>query len=178
MPMTTGSYWVYQVFRYNASAGDTTLYAELDSCYIAGDSIVDGISYHVFIEPSATGDSIHLLRDSIHYILDGHERVFSSAAYPETLNSGFGFGFGTDTVNYFTTVTTEIESPFHVPAGTFTTTNAKTTYNMYAPYDYAAAVRIKNCRYAENVGIVQWTLPYYFSSANTETRVLLRYHIN
>ena len=63
-------------------------------------------------------------------------------------------------------------------AGTFTTLNTKETSFIFPNYATFTNLRYGNTRYAENVGIVIETLPFFLSSHNYIERRLVRYHLN
>ncbi len=77
-PTTVGSYWVYDIYDVDAD-GNETLSTTQDSVYVAGDSIVNGISHTVYEGTFfGLGESIRLFRDSSGYIVNQEGQLIHS----------------------------------------------------------------------------------------------------
>jgi hypothetical protein len=175
--LKSGNYWVYQ--RFNNDGTPTAIY---DSCYVSGDTLINGKNYVKFVKPSFTNPNIYELsfqRDSLDYLIDEKGKILFSPSDKVTLFENFVELFNaTDTIDR---VITKMDDPIEtvtVPAGTFATLNAKTTYYMYPDFQQSGAIRVRNKRYAAGVGIVVETLPLYLATSNYTERRLVRYHIN
>ena len=178
--LKTGNYWVYEQFKVD-SLGNATAQNIFDSCYIAGDTVVKGKKYAIFVKPyfeSPFLPTITLERDSLHYIVNENgERLFSSQDYSNNLMTGF-YTTIFDTVYKIVRKMTDKNTIFSTQAGSFSTSDAQDILYMYPSYSYAGNIRYMHTRYSENVGIVTETLPFYISLPYYYERRLVRYHIN
>jgi hypothetical protein len=173
----TGNYWIYQRYTLDTSGNYTA--TVIDSCYIESDTVIDENKYYRYTEPYVGGGVIsHLLRDSLHYILEFHRIIFSSRDFISVFKSGYQILNTGDTVCGYSSKMDDINLSVIEPAGIFTTLTFKTTFNMYPPFNSAGTLRYSYSRYSENVGIVEESLPFFSNSTNYEVRKLLRYHLN
>ena len=67
----------------------------------------------------------------------------------------------------------DLNNSVTVAAGTYNTHDFKITYSMHPSYSAGGAIRYVHQFYAENVGLVRETLPFFALSANTEERRLV-----
>jgi hypothetical protein len=181
MPFTTGSYWVYQRYDVNGTTGAETA-TEIDSCYISGDTVIGGKTYHILMQPHyITGSSPQptYLRDSLDYIVTPSRRIFSSQNFSTSLHSEYmTIHPSGDTLAYQNMIMTDQNLSVTVPAGTFITQTAKVEYTMWPTFSAGGTNRSTIYRYAKDVGMVEYTLPFFTSTPDYQKRVLLRYHIN
>ncbi len=178
--LKVGNYWVYQYFRID-TLGHETPQNFYDSCYVQKDTVINGQTYYKMYRPFWENHNIFsILRDSLHYIIDYKygRKLFSSQDFENILKSGYITLSPTDTICYYTVKMTDRNMSVVTPAGTFVTLNGKETYNMYPNYVSGGNPRYKNTRYAENIGIVIETLPFYTSDPTYTERRLVRYHLN
>lgn len=176
--LKAGNYWIYQRYMVDTSGNETP--TMIDSCYVQGDTVINGNTYYIYSEPAVWGGLYtHFLRDSLHYILDFHRIVFSSHDYTTVFGPEYQVAMPiNDTICSYSSQMTDINLMITVPAGNFTTLAWKTSYTMYPPYNGGGNHRSTYSRYAENKGLIEQTLPFYSGSPNHEIRKLLRYHLN
>jgi hypothetical protein len=182
MPLTHGSYWVYDHYRIDTT-GEETFQNKSDSLVIQRDSIVNGVSYVVlegktFIQGSEWR-VIDLLRDSADCVVNLRGiPLFASENYVDTLFVDKLINpttFDTIYTAYYMMSTTP--ESVHVPAGTFDVINSLGMITTYFENPY----QIENPRqmprlYAENVGLVMDTYFFMHAPFHYERR-LVRYHI-
>jgi hypothetical protein len=176
--MAVGNYWVYQ--RYSMDTNEVMTPTVIDSCYVSGDTVINGKTYFVYNEPSVGGGNhVRYLRDSLHYILDLNKIIFSSQSFNTIFDSGYNvIDPINDTVCRYESKMTNMNMVVNVSAGTFTTHTFLTNYYMYPAYSSAGSVRYIYSRRAKNIGVVEESLPFFANSPNYEIRHLLRYHVN
>jgi hypothetical protein len=176
-----GNYWIYERFDIDSAGGNETATGELDSCYIEKDTVVNGNIYYKFRRPSSSSvwDITEYLRDSLSYTVDLNGRiVFSSQDYWSIFFDYYSIINGTDTIYHKVQQMADINGTTVVPAGTFTTLNSKSTYYMYGSWAATGAERPIHKKYAQNIGLVLESLPFFASSAAYSERRLVRYHLN
>lgn len=179
MPLKTGNYWVYQRYEVDSS-GNATALNVFDSCYVEKDTVINGATYAKLTRPDylITGGTIYL-RDSSDYVISWNGKlVFSDVDTATYFYSHYYIDISSDTICFIQTKMTEMNTQSTVPAGTFVTCNAKTTYNMYPPYDAQGAVRTRHFRLGADVGIITETLEFFTSNPKYIERRLVRYHLN
>ena len=108
-------------------------------------------------------------------------KLFSTQNFTDTFDVSYGYSSPahTDTIyfRYFKMDGSNVS--VFVPAGTFITQDAKTTYILYPPFSNGLAnPRYINLYYAENVGLVYETLQPYTSMPTYTVKKLIRYHLN
>lgn len=179
--LSVGNYWVYQQFDIDSS-GTATSTSTYDSCYVEKDTIINSKTYFKVVKPRAYFPAeveISFLRDSLDCIVNSNGKVlFSSENYSNNLWSSYFLAQPNDTVCQIILKMADINMPVTVPLGTYTTMNAKETYLMYPNWSSAGNTRIRNFKYAENIGLVVETLPFFASLPNYVERRLIRYHVN
>lgn len=175
--LDTGNYWIYQRFLID-SIGNETPQSIYDSCYIEKDTLINGKTYYKYYDPYLSSMSSKCLRDSLHYVIDSSGDIVLSTSDFSTVLSVHYSTVSSDTVCRIERKMEDKNQSVQTGAGTFTTINAKITYYMYPGWDYAGSVRYRNIRYAEGIGKVTETLPFFVSSPNYTERRLVRYHVN
>lgn len=175
-----GSYWVYQRFNIDSSGNEeaTNLY---DSCYVVKDTIINNQTY---VKTCRTLPYLPMAarytytRDSLHYVLSSNGfLLFSSRDYETPLADQYSITSSNDTVFHVVKKMTDKDLLVVTPAGTFKTSDALETYTLYPLLNDVLSPRYKHNRYAENIGIVVETIPFYTSDPNTVERRLVRYHV-
>jgi len=179
--LKVGNYWIYQQFEIDAN-GIETPKNTFDSCYVEKDTIINSKTYLKIIKPtpfSTNQMDISFQKDSLHYIVNSlGEILFSHQDFSSIFESIFLTAGPNDTVCQIVKQMADKNLVINIPAGTFTTSNLKETYFMYPNWTSAGNMRYKNTRYAENIGVVVETLPFYSSNPNYTERRLVRYHLN
>lgn len=176
--LTPGNYWIYERFSVdsNGNGSGTGLY---DSCYVEKDTIINGNTYakvHRALDSGSTNGPL-LLRDSLHYIVTFNGAIIFSSEDFTTTFSYLVLTSPTDTISEISSAMANKDMPFTTPAGTFVTSDFRTTYHMHHPYTDHGTNRYLHTRYAKNVGIVSETLPFYYFPTNYTERRLIRYHV-
>jgi hypothetical protein len=183
--LKVGNYWVYQQFEIDA-AGVVHPRNNTDSCYIEKDTTINGHTYFKIVKPYLSHGQYYnsnncysFIRDSLHYIINSFgEILFSSQDSLSVLRTFYYVWEMNDTVCQVVLKMADKNLAVVTPAGTFTTTDSKETYHMYPNHSSGGNPRYINTRYAENIGIVLETQPFYASSPNYIERRLIRYHLN
>lgn len=177
--LKTGNYWIYERFNID-SAGNASATGILDSCYVEKDTMISNEKYFKLVSPQpySSSYSSSYLRDSLHYIITSEGQIiFSSQNFTDTF-SQYYITAGVDTVcNVFTNMSNK-DAAVTTPNGVFSTYTMKTTYAMYPNWAAAGNPRYLDRRYAENIGIVTETLPFYASIPDLVERRLVRYKLN
>ena len=174
-PLTTGSYWIYERTEIDTSGNETPL-GITDSCYIAGDTVIGTNTYAVYVRPFAPGwqPLRQCLRDSAGYLVDQNGQIrFAENDFGTVFNS-FVDTIGSDTITYWRNWMVDDGLSVTVPAGTFLTKTYQLRIDFWPDYiSVAGPVRTRNTRYAEDVGIVLETLPFYSGqSSHVERRLV------
>ncbi|HOZ51457.1 MAG TPA: hypothetical protein PLU17_06340 [Chitinophagaceae bacterium] len=174
-----GNYLIYQQFNFDAY-GNVTPTSFYDSCYIEKDTIVNGKTYFKMFRPGYLGTNpISFLRDSLHYLVNLEGKIlFSSQDFTSVLNSYFIKATATDTVCQVNLQMKDKALNYTSPAGNFITSNAVETFNMFPRWIGSGNPRYKQTRYAESIGIIMETLPFFASNRDYVERRLVRYHLN
>lgn len=179
--LKTGNYWIYEQFDINP-AGEATSKKIFDSCYVEKDTVINNKIYHKIVKPvfyNATQKEISFQKDSLHYIINSNGKIlFSSQDFSTILNYGYIKDGEKDTISKVIRQMTDKNTTVTTAAGTFATLNAKETCLMYPKWSFAGNPRYRHSKYAENVGIIIETLPFFTSSPNYIERRLVRYHLN
>lgn len=176
-PLTQGSYWIYQWYKID-SQGNAEIWASyLDSIYVSGDSIINGITYAKVEGTYIKTPITYFYRDSSGFLVDenGGAPLFSTTLETEVL--------GVDTFS------TEVAPLFWreykmaantsnvtVPAGTFDDCLQSILYLTSLEPDYEHGVRTYPLEYAKGVGLVRQRTSFYHSPDYLEGR-LMRYNI-
>lgn len=176
--LSVGNYWIYERFTLDTSGVYTTQNI-FDSSYIEKDTLINGNSYYKLNSPDFVYSGTYVseyLRDSLTYLVDHTGKInFSLQNFTDTFFTNFYTINTSDTVCYIFSKMDDDNFSVSLPAGNFVTKNYKTTFLMYFPHDHNGAIRIRNKRYAENVGLVEQTLGFYVSSPNYTVNKLIRY---
>jgi len=181
--LKVGNYWIYQLFNVD-SLGNSTPTNDYDSCFIEKDTIINGYTYFKMLKPeNGNGPNYYtsFIRDSLHYLVNSKgQKLFSSIDSLSILDTYyFSYYYNVlDTVCKVVSKMTNRNNAVNTPAGTFITLNYNETYYMYPHYTSGGNPRYKNTRYAENIGIVIETLPFYTGYPIYVERRLVRYHLN
>lgn len=175
-----GSYWVYQQYVID-TLGNETPTNNYDSCYAEADTIINGLTHHVINKPNPSSSSLprirNLTRDSLHYIVElGGEIVFSSEDFQTIFKSNYNVS-GIDTIYQVIKRMANKNITVNTPFGTFVTSDYIQEY-YYLLYPTHDNPRVMHKRYAENVGVVIETIPFFSSNPNYTERRLIRYHLN
>jgi hypothetical protein len=178
--LKTGNYWVYEQFDVD-TLGNAISKNVYDSCYVEKDTIINNITYYKMLRPKAYSSNqynISFQRDSLDYIVDINGTIlFSSQNFSTVFFSRYNL-WNNDTTSYVTTKMTDKDFSFSTPAGIFTTSNLQHKFLMYPNYSFAGNIRTINTRYAENIGIVIETHPFFLSHPDYIERRLIRYNVN
>lgn len=179
--LKVGNYWVYQLFEIDSSGAAAAL-PQFDSIYVEKDSSINGKTYYKIVKPKpyvANQHDIYFERDSLHFIVASNGRIlfssedFSSIFFRQFITAGPG-----DTVFSIVQQMADKNQVAISPSGSYATMNFKEIYSFYPSWSSFGSNRYKHTRYAENIGIVIETLPFFASNPNSFERRLLRYHLN
>ncbi len=177
--LKTGNYWIYREYTVD-SLGNATETDTYDSCFVEKDTLINNKTYFKLNKDMPGWPVLYqyvYLRDSLHYIVDAAGKIlFSSQDFSTVFSSHYMVTPDNDTIYHLTEFMTDKNLPVVVPAETFITSNFKASYLMYNDFAFNGAHRYKNTRYAENVGIVAETLPFFMSNPVYTERRLVRYH--
>lgn len=175
-----GNYWIYQQYKID-TLGNVTALSTIDSCYVVKDTIMNGRTFFKIYSPHYIYNHF-FMSDSLHYIISpGNNIKFSSQDFTTVFDSRHNLAQPGDTIYQASSKMTDKDLSVTVGAGTFITSNFKTTYNFYPnwrPYGNISKTRSINTRYAKNIGIVTETLPFFLNDPNYIERRLIRYHLN
>lgn len=175
--LDTGNYWIYQRFAID-SMGNETPQSIYDSCYIEKDTLINGLTYYKYYDPFIPSMNCKFVRDSLHYMVNSSgEILLSTSDFSNVLTVRYS-SISSDTICRIERKMTDKNVTVQTSAGTFTTINAKETYYMYPGWDFAGSIRYRNIRYAEGIGKITETLPFYVSNPGYTERRLVRYHVN
>ena len=166
--LKVGNYWIYERYNLDSNGVYTTL-GIFDSTYVEKDTLINGQTYFKYMDDwygSPAGHDATFLRDSLHYLVNSSGRIqFSSENFTDTLwQDHISFGVGsTDTICRIYCKMTDDNLPVNTPAGTFVSKNAQKVFLMYPDFDNGGPVRNLQNRYAENVGLVEETFPFFIA---------------
>lgn len=175
-----GTYWVYQQFIID-TLGNETPTNNYDSCYVEADTIINGLTFNVINKANPNSSSLprirNLTRDSLHYIVDlGEKIIFSSEDFQTIFDSHDYIINNVDTFYHVNKRMANKDFTVNTPVGTFITSDYVQEYYYHFPtFDNP---RVMHTRYAENVGLVIETIPFFSSNPNYTERRLIRYHLN
>jgi hypothetical protein len=176
--LKVGNYWIYRQYEVDSS-GNGVATNNYDSCYVEKDTVINNRTYFKVFRPDIVS-TYKYLRDTLHYIKDhlGYLQ-FSSQDFSTVLHSFYSTG-GSDTMYHLIFKMEDKDAPYTTEAGTFTTSNAKMTFTTNQRMIGFARGKVKYAhhRYAENVGIVSETLPFYYNAEKFTERRLVRYQVN
>ncbi|MFN0188432.1 MAG: hypothetical protein ACKVQV_06995 [Bacteroidia bacterium] len=178
--LKVGNYWIYERFNVDSS-GNATTTGIIDSCYVEKDTIINNNKYYKMIRPLVPGYSLSdgSVRDSSHYLVNHlGQIIFSSQNFTDTFRHYFITAGINDTISEVSIKMGDKNFIMSCPAGQFKTYSFKQTYRMYPNWDSQGNPRYMDTRYAENIGMVSETLPFFSSSPNYVQRRLIRYKVN
>lgn len=178
--LKVGNYWIYERFNVD-TAGNMTTTGVFDSCYIEKDTQINNATFFKVIRPQPLGAYYNttFMRDSLHYLInDVGQILFSSQNFTDTFRHYYITAGVGDTVCEIILKMADKDFSVSTTAGVFTTSSLKQTFRMYPNFSGAGNPRYTDTRYAENVGVVTETLPFYSSNPNYVQRRLVRYHLN
>ena len=169
--LDSGNYWVYERLRVDSlDVPDPTTYRR-DSFYVAGDTLLDGITWQV-VRLSANGTLsgyFELWRDSANYLLtrdkgalfaaNDFDRTFYIDSIPASNSLSIHYAVGSSPV----TVT--------VPAGTYASYLVTGTCFSYGGFPVIPVWKYPRTYWVEGIGRVKWYA--YFMSGNTGYRYQL-----
>ncbi|XZF16070.1 hypothetical protein ACTHGU_08020 [Chitinophagaceae bacterium MMS25-I14] len=178
-----GNHWVYEIYTVD-SLGNSTSKGYYDSAYVKNDTTIGNNIYHILMKSDDDGGDVtpHLLRDSLHYIVDEKGKIyFSSQDFTTTFSSIYVISSSvgpTDSVGLRQTQMADKNLSITVPAGTFVTSSFRTIWHLNPAFSqYTRLVRRLDTRYAAGIGIVSETLPFYLSYPNNTEKRLVRYYV-
>lgn len=186
LPLATGNSWVYQRYTVSWATGQATPTNVLDSCFISKDTLIRGNTYYKLVRPhyidAPNFKDILYLRDSLHYLVDWHgRRLFSSQDRTSVLARDYVTydprSSQADTICEVTARMAAQPATVLAPAGSFTVEDYQQLFRYYQPFSHHTAPRTMHTTYAQNVGIITETIPFYLSSPDYFERRLVRYHL-
>ena len=145
------------------------------------DTLINNINYFKVIRPEVLGSSFNdkFVRDSLHYLVNSvGQIIFSSQNFTDTFYSYFVTASLTDTICKVLVKMDDKNLSVSTPAGQFQTSSFKQNYIMYPNWANYGNTRQLDTRYAENIGIISETFPFYASDPNYVQRRLVRYKVN
>jgi len=177
--LKVGNYWIYE--RYNVDPfGNASTTGVFDSCYVEKDTLINNNSYYKVIRPQAfdSNFSYKFVRDSLDYLVNNQGQIlFSSQNFTDTFYHDY-ITAATNTVCELIVKMADKDLSVNTPAGQFQTSSLKQSFKMYPNWSDNGNLRTIDTRYAENIGIVTETLPFYLSNPNYVQRRLVRYKLN
>ena len=174
---------MYQQFI-DDSSGNTTATDTFDSCYVIKDTLIHGSTYFKYYRPIPFNDPYHspyiFERDSSGYVVTPWGNIlFAADDFQTVFDSHYNVIPGSEDTLYHAIIKMEDkDKPITVPAGTFVTSDYRTTFYMYPIWSMSGSIRTMHSRYAENIGLIEETLPIYAGTPTYVVRRLVRYHIN
>jgi hypothetical protein len=174
--LKVGNYWIYEQFMLD-QAGNSVSLGIFDSCFIEKDTLINNKQYFKYVKPEifSPGEfDISFVRDSLDFIINSTgSKLFSSQDFTNTLDSNYILD-RKDTIAFVKLAMVEKNVNVITTAGNFLTLNAKRTYKIYP--NFGNSIKYRSTRYAENIGIVTETLPFYVSDDRYYENRLVRYH--
>ena len=170
--LTPGNYWIYQEVTIDTLNNITAL-PGFDSCYIKGDTVINGNSYAIMVNlpPTATNSETYL-RDSASFLVNNHGGLlftcvdFNAILYKDSVPNQF-------TLTYSVSST---PSTVLTPMGTYSCYDNMGTFT-YLTHVSWPPVRYAHSYYAANLGLVDETT-FLISSPNTIQYWLIRARVN
>lgn len=170
LPLEVGNYWIYERVRIESDGTETV--EGIDSCFIKRETLKNGRVYYEYARPALGGHLITLLRDSLHYIVQGNGTpVFSSEDFDVPMGS-----YKKENKSYDARMIPGIKE-VTVPAGTFNCYQYKETYNDTFP-EISRVEYINYDRYfSENIGIIKENAFKFLYEDDDVERRLVRYYV-
>jgi hypothetical protein len=156
--LKVGNYWIYQRFMVYPKTGVESKVNGQDSCYVMKDTLISNKLFYKLRKFDFPFNKVNylFLRDSSHCIVNEKGKVlFSSQDFTSIFDDQYLIEHDTkeDTVYHLTSKMDDKDLIATCPAGTFVTSNMKTTYTISANYSTPdLRIRFRNSRYAKNVG--------------------------
>jgi hypothetical protein len=177
--LEVGNYWIYQRYIVDSS-GNATATELYDSCYIEKDTAINNKTYFKYVRPNYPGDpGSTFVRDSSNYLVNHDGKIlFSSDNFTDILNDYYIIVSNNDTVCRVQEYMTDKDLVIETPAGQFTTSSFRSSYNLYPNYSPFGSHRETNTRYSLNVGIVSEILPFFIGNPNYTERRLVRFNVD
>lgn len=182
--LDSGNYWVYALYKTD-SLGNGTPTGELDSCFVAKDTVIRGAKWYKYVEFSSGSSTYSFLRDSLQYLVDIDGNIlFASQDFNTVFYNRYAVFPGhqvapVDTVAFVTRQMVDKDKLITVPAGTFGTSTMRTTWKLSDTLTQMGffSPRILDTRYSMKVGKVSEVLDFYLQNPTYRERRLLRYHV-
>ncbi len=169
IPLTTGSYWIYERFNLDTNGVETVI--AVDSSYISGDTIIGENTFSIFVGTVIDPAGIYFRRDSLGCLVDQSGIVrFSKTNFTDTLWSGTTPGYYS--FNY--KMVPEVLVP--TPSGSLNACDFLGTIQMLSPTYPWGTPRYVHSYFSDGIGLIRETT-FFVSSPNYIGRKLLRYHI-
>lgn len=182
--LQVGNYWIYQRFQLDPPSTETAL-PVFDSCYVEKDTLIHGNTYFKYVgysnslPTSPSAPTIEFLRDSLDYLVDLNGRIeFSSEDFASYFKAEYLLVAPGDTLAHVSGKMADQNFAVTTPLGNYITSAYKESYAMYPSYNGGGSLRFRTTRYADHVGKVTETLPFFANTASSWERRLVRYHLN
>ena len=152
-----------------------------DSTYIEKDTVIANETYFKLVNIPSNHPSqpeITFQRVVENRIEDyGSMILFTTNSSPQPTFSTLILG-NNDTIGHFYHIMDLTQNNTTVPAGTFVTNDMQYQFHFVPGYDNLGSLRILHHRYAENIGLVLETRPFFSEDDFYIEKQLLRFHIN
>ncbi len=177
--MAPGNYWIYEFYLLDSVNGEAHPTGRFDSAYVAGDTIINFKRYYVYQYHEYSSSYLtRYQRDSLQYTVDHKGRIIF--ATNDFVNIFRTYQFGPNTAVGDTIIVTEQMGGKNdittVPAGSFKTYSFQEIFHQPPGYP-SGTRRIKEHRYARNIGLVTESSQFYFSLPQMYEKRLVRYHL-
>jgi len=173
--LKAGNYWVYDVYIIEPDGNET--FMRTDSCWIVKDTVINGNTYYEYAN-FLMNEMNSYLRDSMHYVVQPEgDIIFSSQVFDTIFKTYYTIIEG-DTIIKTTTKMTDKNLLVNVPSGEYETYNYQISIHLYNSLNENTITRIRNTRYAKNIGIVKQDILTTTSNPNKIQRRLVRYHVD
>jgi hypothetical protein len=183
MPLTIGSYWVYDIYRID-SLGNEVKLQRVDSLTIKGDTLINNQFYFVYGGANYPFPYYeYYLRDSLGYLVDNSGHIhFSTTNFTDTLYSNWEIKPNGDTLNHRFSMMGTTEKNINVPAGSFTTLDYRSTFeNFDLPLTDPERIIVNHVYKSEGIGTVLSALVFLETNSVPSyvyyEKRLIRYHI-
>ncbi len=164
-PTSNGSYWVYNTYEVEAT-GSETLYAQNDTVFALGDTVIDGVTYHKFNGKRFTWGPNYdrFVRDSSGYVIElGGHIVMSYTNFDDVLTTQV-IGSNPSGMK-LTRQMEQYAGPIELPAGSFSEL-LNLNVSIYAMAAEDSLVGMTNNFYAPGIG--QITKTYFYGNQYME----------
>lgn len=179
LPDSMGNYWVYQEFKLDLS-GNATPTNVFDSTYIAKDTVISEQIYTQYVTIKSTNPNhkeYSFLRRIDDRIEDNTNTiVFTTGNFSTPTFSKILVG-GPDTMGQYIHQMADKDSVITVPAGSFVTSNMQYQFHFTPSFSSYGSLRILHHRYAEQIGLIQETLPFFSEQNYYIEKRLVRFQV-